>query len=418
MLKGLVRRALGVIVATITAAVPFAAMPATSTADATSGTLFAITGPSQSTLSRVDPISGVISPIEDLAGVNQGQLGTMTGDAATHRIFAVRTSVVSTPPSQIDLANELLTINSISGSVFVSPTVNVPVGQVGFDPATNTVFGLGPTGIFKVDPVSGDTTTVATAAKLGFSCCGITSMAVVPGGHTIYVNDDAFDTDTGTNTNQIITLDTSSGAVTSSPVVPGSVRIIAFDSGDGGLYGLADCCPRQLVRLDPSSAAESSVAAFSSDPNQGMPFAMAVDPSTHTVFTDLQTFIDPDTTQDQIVSINDQDGTTSVSSPINNNLVWSQYFEVPAPVITAGTVSAEIQAALASGAVSKAGIATSLLAKLRNAQAAHDRGQCATAANLYKAFVNEVSALGDKGIASATAAKLVSDAQVLSRSCP
>lgn len=417
MLKGLVRRALGVIVATITAAVPFAAMPATSTADATSGTLFAITGPSQSTLSRVDPISGVISPIEDLAGVNQGQLGTMTGDAATHRIFAVRTSVVSTPPSQIDLTNELLTINSISGSVFVSPTVNVPVGQLGFDPATNTVFALGPTGIFKVDPVSGDTTTVATAAKLGFSCCGITSMAVVPGGHTIYVNDDAFDPDTGTNTNQIITLDTSSGAVASSPVVPGSVRIIAFDSGDGGLYGLADCCPRQLVRLDPSSAAESSIAAFSSDPNQSMPFAMAVDPSTHTVFTDLQTFSDFDTT-DQIVSINDQDGTTSVSSPINNNLVWSQYFEVPAPVITTGTVSAEIQAALASGAVSKAGIATSLLAELRNAQAAHDRGQCATAANLYKAFVNKVSALGDKGIASATAAKLVSDAQVLSRSCP
>lgn len=417
--RGALRRSLGLISTATVALLGCLVLPTTAAADASSGTLFAITGPNQSTLSRIDATSGVISPIEDLAGANQGQLGTMTGDASTHRIFAVRTSVVFTPPSQIDITNELLTIDTISGSVFASPPVSVPIGDIGFDPATNTIYVIGTTGVFSVDPVSGTTKVVATAAKLGISCCGVVSMAVVPGGHTIYVNDDAFDPNAGANTDQIVTLDTSTGAVTSSPVVAGSVRIISFDSGNRALLGLTDCCPHELVRLEPGTAAETSIAQFGSDPNQIMTFAMAVDPNTHTVFTDLQTFDPFDTTsQDQIVSIGDESAAVTFSAPIANDSVWSQYFEVPAPVITPATLSAEIRADLSSGSITNAGVANSLLSEVANASAAHDRGKCATAANVYQAFINDVNALSGKAIAQATATQLISDVQVLMRSCP
>lgn len=413
------RRALGVIGAVVMALVPFAALPSTAGADASTGTLFAITGPNQSTLSRLDPGTGAVAPIEDLAGPNQGQLGTMTGDAATHRIFAVRTSVVFTPPSQIDISNELLTINTVTGTVFVSPPVNVPVGDIGFDSATNTIYVLGTTGLFKVDPVSGATSVVATGAKLGISCCGVESMAVVPAGHTIYVNDEAFDPNSGANTDQIVTVDTSTGAVASSPVVPGAVRIIAFDSGNGELFGLTDCCAHELVRLDPGTAAETNVALFGTDPNQSMTFAMAIDPNSHTVFADLQSFdAFGANMQDEIVSVNDESGAVGFSPPIANDAVWSQYFEVPAPVITAATVSTEIQADQASGAIANAGVATSLLSQLATATAARGRGQCTTAANVYQAFVNYVNAQSGKAITRAAASQLVSEAMVLARSCP
>ena len=420
MFNTLCRRVLGSVVATAAAVLPVVAVSSPAAGDTTSGTLFAITGPNQSVLSRVDPTLGTVSPIEDLAGANQGQLGTMTGNAATHRIYAVRTSVVFTPPSQIDITNVLLTINTMTGSVFVSPPINVPVGEIGYDPATNTIYLLGTTGLFKVDPVSGATTVVATAAKIGISCCGVESMAVVPGGHTIYINDDAQDFTTGVNTDQIVTLDTSSGAVTSSPVVPGSVRIIAFDAGNGKLLGLTDCCPHALVQLDPGTAAESSIAQFGTDPNQIMTFAMAVDPNTHTVFTDLQSFdpFDFTKTQDEIVSIGDQSANVSSSNPIADDLVWSQYFEVAAPVVTPATVSAAIRADLNSGAIANTGVANSLLAELANAGAAGDRHQCGTATNVYQAFINELNAQNGKAVVASTATQLIAEADVLIASCP
>src|SRR5438445_10904361 len=111
------------------------------------GTLFAITGINQSVLSRLDPATGVVSPIEDLAGPNQGQLGTLTGDPATHRLFTVRTSVAFVPPGSIHITNEVLTLNSQDGTVITTKQVNAPVNQVAFDSASPTLFLLGFNGI-------------------------------------------------------------------------------------------------------------------------------------------------------------------------------------------------------------------------------------------------------------------------------
>src|SRR5258706_14652798 len=93
------------------------ATPATS-----SGTLYAISG-NQDVLNRVDPISGVLSPIANLAGPNQGQSGTLTVGRIAHVIYAVRTSVIFTPPTSIQIINEVLTINTANGSFTQSKTV-------------------------------------------------------------------------------------------------------------------------------------------------------------------------------------------------------------------------------------------------------------------------------------------------------
>jgi hypothetical protein len=372
-------------------------------AAAAPGTLFAITGINQNFLSRLDPATGVVSQIEDLAGPNQGQLVTLTGDPSTHRLFTIRTSFI---------ANEVLTIDSQSGNVISTKQVNASANQLAFDSASSTLFLLGFNGISRLDPATGAITPVASLS--GF-CCGVDSMAVVPGGQTIYVNHDnpGFG---GPPTDQILTISTTNGSVTPSPVVPGSVRIVSLDSGNGGLFGLTDCCPRQLVKVDPSTAADTTVGPFDTS-GLAMTFAMAVDPSTHTVFADLQSFPTFDTTQDQIVSINDVSGSFSLSASPATDTVWSMYFEPPV-VITPDSIETDIRSALASGAIDNQGIANSLLVKLNHAEYARSRGQCDIAANAYRAFINEVSAQSGKHIASTTAAQLVSEAQFLIANCP
>src|SRR5712692_1963630 len=121
---------------------------------ASSGTLYAISG-NQDLLNRVDPVSGVLTPIANLAGPNQGQTGTLTVDPFAHLIYAVRTSVIFTPPTSIQIINEILTINSLNGSFTTSKPVNEPVNQIVFDPSNHSLLIDGVSGIFRVDPLTG-----------------------------------------------------------------------------------------------------------------------------------------------------------------------------------------------------------------------------------------------------------------------
>jgi len=393
MLKKLATRFAVLVVAVL----PFVGQPLTAAASS-GGTLFAITGTNQNFLSRVDPSTGVVSHIEDLAGPNQNlQAVNLAGDPATHRLFVIRSD---------GLNNEVLTIDSTSGNILADKPVNAQVDQIGFDSSTGTLWLLGFSGISTLDPATGLTTVVV---GLGNTCCGILSMAVVPGAHTIYVNN--FDPGLPAS-DQILTVDTSARTVMSSPVVEAAVRIISYDTGNGGLFGLRDCCPRQLVKVDPANATDTVVDSFTNDPSTINTFAMAVDPSTDTVFADAQT-----STQDQVVSMSDQ-GPALIISPPTTETVWSMYFETPATVITPGSIIADVKSALSSGAITNAGVASSLLAKLNAAKAARGRGQCATAALIYHAFIAEVRAQSGKAIAPATAGRLVSEAQFLIANCP
>jgi len=72
-----------------------------------------------------------------------------------------------------------------------------------------------------------------------------------------------------------------------------------------------------------------------------------------------------------------------------------------------------VQHALAEGHIDSEGVAQSLLAKLAEAQAAHDRGQTSVAVNLLGAFVAEVQAQAGKHIVAEHAAHLIKHAQMV-----
>ena len=86
--------------------------------------------------------------------------------------------------------------------------------------------------------------------------------------------------------------------------------------------------------------------------------------------------------------------------------------------ITPDTIKSDVRSALASGAITNSGLATSLLAELNAASDARSRGQCAVSARTYQAFINDVSAQSGKLIASSKASLLVSEAQFQIDNCP
>jgi hypothetical protein len=391
------------------AVMPFLGQPVPAAA-ASGGTLFAISGISQSILSSVDPATAAITPIEDLAGTNQGQLVSITGDPATHRIFADRQSVVFIPPSTINVTTEILTINSLNGAFTVSGPVNEPVGQSVFDPSTGSLYLLGIHGIFRVDPATGATTLVSS---LGTAANFTSSMAVVPGANRIYVSTQMFNPD-GSISSAILTVDTLHGSFTTSPNLPIRVEFIVFDPSSGLLMS-SDA--QNLYRLDPINGTATTIANFNSDASFVPTFAGAVDPTTSTVYVHIQSFPNFLTTNEELASVNDKTRAFSVS-PAAAEQLWSLYFETPAPVITPDSVIADVNSALSSGAITNAGVAAALLAELNQAKDARLRGQCATAALIYQAFISNVQAQSGIAISPATASQLVSEAQFLIKNCP
>ncbi len=68
---------------------------------------------------------------------------------------------------------------------------------------------------------------------------------------------------------------------------------------------------------------------------------------------------------------------------------------------------------VSTGLIANRGLAKSLTAKLRAAEASQSRGDQAAAANELGAFVNEVNAQAGKGVAPVAAAVLLRDAQYI-----
>ena len=116
---------------------------------------------------------------------------------------------------------------------------------------------------------------------------------------------------------------------------------------------------------------------------------------------------------DEVVAINDLNGSFSPSGNLTTSQLQSMYFE-PRVTVTPDGIKADV----VSGGITKAGVAKTLLADLSDAQAARDRGQCKTAANIYQQFINDVSAQRGKSIDIATASRLTSQAEYLAANCP
>ncbi len=104
----------------------------------------------------------------------------------------------------------------------------------------------------------------------------------------------------------------------------------------------------------------------------------------------------------------------SAADKVNNMSSASVTFTI---IVTPQSILDDVNQLQASGAIS-AQIAGALLAKLKNALAAFNAGQCGTAADIYSAFINQVIAQTGKGITPTAAAILIGDAQYLITHCP
>jgi probable HAF family extracellular repeat protein len=86
--------------------------------------------------------------------------------------------------------------------------------------------------------------------------------------------------------------------------------------------------------------------------------------------------------------------------------------------VTAAGILADVSQFLAAGAIKNGGLANSLSVKLAAAASARSSGDCATAASLYHAFINELQAQSGKGVSPAAASTMIADAQYLIANCP
>jgi hypothetical protein len=405
-----------VFLAVLLVSIPLALVQPVAASASNTGTLFAITGQNQNFLSEIDPASGDVTPIVDLAGPDQAQVGTLTGDPATGRLFGLRQSCVWSPPGYYGYVcnRQLVSVDSQTGEFSVGPSVKAPITQIAFDASANILYGLWYNAVYTIDPATGLTRKLA-GPDFGDS---IVSMAVVPGGNAIYVNDEIFNDD-GTFGDKVFTIDPQSGRVLSSPMLAQPVRIIAYDPALGQLFGATECSSRDLVKIDPSTGNEDVVSSFGDTCDHQFQFAMTIDPTLHTAFMDLESLLDPfDGTQirDQIVSVNEETGANAWSLPIDNDVVWSQYF-MPVMNATTDSIKGDVQQASTSGAISNTGVAGSLMSELSAAASAMAASRCGTAANLYQAFISDVHSQTGISIAVRAAGQLELEARFLIAHC-
>jgi hypothetical protein len=86
-------------------------------------------------------------------------------------------------------------------------------------------------------------------------------------------------------------------------------------------------------------------------------------------------------------------------------------------IVTAESIQDDVRQLLESGDITQDD-GTSLLRKLQAAAKARAGGKCATANNIYQAFINELSAQSGKHVRPAAAAIMTADAQYLIAHCP
>ena len=107
--------------------------------------------------------------------------------------------------------------------------------------------------------------------------------------------------------------------------------------------------------------------------------------------------------------------TIAATDNVNNSDSKTVTFTI---IVTAQSIEDDVSQFLAAGMIRNPGLARSLLAKLAAAAARRAAGACATAANIYQAFIHELVAQFGLGIDPAAAAVMIGDAQYLIANCP
>jgi hypothetical protein len=408
-------RRVWVVVAASVAALPALIQPLPVAASPT-GTLFGI-DIRRSAVVSIDPGSGASRFVADLSLANQPAVGfmdTMASDPATHRVFLVR-NVFDFSNGFPTTTYQLLTVDTQGkGILNVSAGLGHPVTSLAFDTTTGRVLGFTgdccPNEIVSIDPMSGAFTHIAHVIGDTFSF-----MAFSPTTHSLYMDSESFAAPPPSRpTNTLVIVDTTqTDHVTIGPTLTPGVNSLEFDTSLGALFGVS-FFPPHFVQVPTSAGVVAPLGSY--DFGFFLEPGTAIDPATHTFFKVQDVFDDPvQGPIAHIASINDQSGAGTLGGTTGTNLAAIVFEPV---LITPESIKADVRAALASAAITNPGFAGALLAQLTAAEAARSRGQCTTAANIYKAFINALNAQSGKQVAATTATQLINEAKFLIANCP
>jgi hypothetical protein len=409
------RRVMGFTATVSVSLMVMAGQPVPSAAAAATGTLFGFTG----NLVAVDPATAAVTDFATLpADPNFQGFSGVANDPATHRIFIDRTVYTDQTVFPPTTADTIVTMDSQTGAGSVSPQLGQPLSQLVFDPLTNNLIGLTQSNeLVRVDAASGAESNLAAVSGDFFS-----HMAVAPGKHALYVESSSRSAYPPPTT--LLTVDTISGSVTSSPLLSRPGFDLVYDTSSGTLLGKTFCCPAAVVSIDPTTGNEVTIS-----PDLGYGSNLAIDSATHTIFVMEDVFTGFSFTQN-VATINDQTGATTVVGPTNTTTyVGTLVFQGIA--VTPDSIRADVKWAFSGGSISNAGVETALLSELNGAADARSRGQCSVASRDYQAFIDTVQAQTSRtinvasssrlvggAIAPSTANQLVTEARYLQANCP
>jgi hypothetical protein len=402
-------RLLGLVASTALALMSLAIQPLAADA-ATTGTLFAL---SQGTVYKADPSSGALTAFATLPVTPPTQpapsFGGLASDPVGHRLFVQR--MTASDFNFTTVSFQILTVDTKTAAVSVSPDMAQGLTDLAFDTSTGSLFAetnfCCPFQVVRVDPATGVQTHVADLP-------GVQDfpMAIAPAKHSLYITVENFALGQPQPINNLLTIDETTGAITHSSTLTTGIFALVYDTSSGALFGKTFCCPANLVQVDPATGAESVITT-----NLSLGSGITIDSASHTIYmTDDQ--FDVSGFSQLIESVNDVSGAPTFSTGSIPSTTYVSALAFEGVAITPESIKTDVQSALANGAITKAGVAHSLLAKLNHAEAARARGQCGVAANAYRAFINEVEAQSGKAIATSTATQLISEAQFLVANCP
>jgi hypothetical protein len=385
-------------------------------AASSTGTLFGIDIRRPAVVS-IDPTTGATTPVADLSLANQpapGFMDTMASDPATHRVFLIR-NVFDFSNGFPTTTYQLITVDTTGkGILNISPGLAHPVTSLAFDTSTSTLLGFTgdccPNQIVSINPASGALTHIADVIGDSFSF-----IAFSPSTHSLYLDSESFAQPfPNPPINTLLIVDTTQvDHVTIGPTLSPGVNSLAFDTSLGALFGVT-FFPPHFVGVNTTTGIETSLGSY--DFGFFLEPGTAIDPATHTFFKVQDVFDDPiQGPIAHIASINDQTGAGVLGGTTGTNLAAIVFEPV---LITPESIKADVRAALAAGAITNPDFASALLAQLSAAEAARSRGQCATAANIYNAFINALNAQSGKQVTATTTSQLISEAKFLIANCP
>jgi hypothetical protein len=389
---------------------PLLGQPVTAAASSSTGTLFGI---DQTNVYKIDTTTGALAAFTALPPIPPTQMNPsfngLASDPIGHRLFTVRSAISPDFSTQF---YDLVTVDTQSGAVSVSPDMAQGAPELAYDASSKTLFGITnsccPFQLVRIDPVTGAQTHIADLPGVQES-----NLAIATSKHAIYTLSESFVEGQFQPVVNVIAVDESTGTITTSPALATGAFQLAYDTSTGTLFGKSFCCPGNLLKIDPVTGAETTV----SNTDLGFGSGFALDSASHNIYMTQDVF-DVSGFFQVLQSINDQTGAVSVRTTQFTAGVFLQYLAFEGVAITPQSVMDDVRAALASGAINNSGVANSLLAELNVASAAHSRGQCSVAANDYQAFINELEGQSGKSVASATASQLISEAQFLIANCP